>query len=142
MGQMTVGVLYGIPAPPEVDEFGRPLIDRLLKRCLSEFENTIDAYTKSRGGYVPGREYRFVPVSVHTPDLHLIGFWVAVAGEARDDCDCLDKPGVLHEIDQYGPYTHAYMKAHVRWKHFAQWAERQGYKFTDAKLWVTPLEVA
>ena len=129
MGQMALGILYGVEAPDDLPhEDGEGGAYRLLMRWgeakgIKWTSGGPKVRAKSEGG------------------TSLLGVWVAVGGGGED--------GAAHFLEQCmlladvaNVYARNISKAEKLWQRFAAWAEKEGVKLPPAKLWLTPCEVA
>lgn len=121
MGQMTVGVLYGVKEPKGVDLYGND--DSLVLR-----------YEQARG-HAPQADQG---------DGGVVGFWVAVGsgGGRESDCADLEAAVALDDIPDAKPYAMAYRRAWERWAAFDAWCTAQGVTLPPARLWLALTEVA
>jgi hypothetical protein len=132
MGQMVVGILYGVEAP-EVPARGDEDPDEGAGNLVYRWEKA-----KKITWDKPGPKVRFE----REGGVDLLGVWVAVGGSGED--------GAPHFLDEAVPLASAadlfrerIARAEKLWARFAAWAEKnEGLSLPLPKLWLTPTETA
>lgn len=127
MGQMSVGILYGVEPP----------------KALQLYEGADD---------VPGllEEYgdtclrKDCPDTTPDADKDLLGCWVAVAGDGSCRyCATLENVVALADLKKHVQYSKALNVAKKRWDRFTKWvAKYKCIQLPKAKLWIAPTEIA
>ena len=121
MGQMTLGVFYGVE---ETD-------DRQVSALRGKWE-ALPA--KKRGKPNLCRS--------HHGKVPLIGFWVAIGGDPDEAPGAVDLLGKTLHLDKVAELPSA-ARAHLAWERFAAWAlETQDADLGAPSLWLTSVEIA
>jgi hypothetical protein len=126
MGQIVLGVMYGVEIPKglnpwddEAHEDGS-LIDRWRKVARERYGKRGLAYT-------------------HESDKDILGYWVALYnGDEKGVPDLYGRSVPLRAFGRGRDYA----AASKRFRAFAAWARRQGVKLPKPALWLAPTEVA
>ena len=158
MGQMTVGILFGVRAPEGVELFSdsleRGANEGLLDRWSRECEALIDAHramvnakVRATPGVMPyhfeGAHDRYVPDAMHDNDPYLIGFWICAGASGKDGLPHMENLAMpTSKVRTVEPYAKAYRNAKRRWSRFAKWARAQGVDLPKPRLWRAETEVA
>lgn len=146
MGQMTIGIMFGIKLPQGWHwEFGANCnvdddSDGIAEKCYEAFESQIQAATSEPGESVVEQ---FIPDVDY--ESNLIGFWVAAGASGKPGCPDLVEGGAipLRDLDQMPPYDRAITVAQERWARFAKWAEKsENVGLPEPRLWILNTEVA
>lgn len=145
MGGWTIGILFGCEVPADIDLHGDdgPGFG-LLGKCEKAFEAQIKA-TKASGVLkrFETAESVFVPDTESSGSTYMMGFWVAAGGSGKPGCVNLNSACVqLDEIATTKPFMGAIARARLRWRRFARWAKAEGVTLPEARLYLTPCEVA
>lgn len=165
MGQMTMGIMWGVRVPKGVrlwnDEDSTGLLDHWCEACREEIDKHDDArsaWVTAKPGRMPyqricGRR-RYVPD--YEPDAGVCGFWIAVGAGGKDGLPSLDEwqsPGYTPvEMTRAGvklAFPKAYRNAVARWARFRRWCDdhadldgAERFAVTAPSLWLVPTEVA
>lgn len=123
MGQMVLGVLWGVEVPDDVDMCdgeGDPVV-------LKQY----GALARVKTADEPSNVY----------DDGLLGFWVVLD---RSDEDHVPSFSTATPFEGFagGPYANSLGRAKKRWEKFTTWASSQGHHFPLPKLWLAQTEVA
>ena len=133
MGSQTNGLMYGIRVPasakPMYDEdYSTPIEKRGL---INRWEATLGKGRKA-----------IEAVPTYDENYDVVGFWVAVGKDGKDNVPSLDTPVALNDVETTKPYAASCQKARKRWDAFAKWAATQGAVFPIAQVWLTVTEVS
>lgn len=158
MGQITIGVLYGIEIPADMvtvnddydgeERIGEPGV-------LEAFEDAIASRIKAlhaklsldTSRYVSMFDIarRFVPDTEYDGNVPLIGFWCAVGASGRSECASFGDqslPLSAKAFREHERFARSHKNARRRWRRFARWAAERGIALPKPRLWITPTEVA
>lgn len=129
MGQMTYGILLGVPAP-EDDE---ALLEEWAEVNKTKIKKSPLSYWEARSQIVPDFE------GEGEGDIPYLGFWVAAGASGKDGVDYLEGFPLDDIASKYGKAIKAAKK---RWQTFVDWAAAKGVNLPEAKLYLLETEVA
>ena len=153
MGQITIGILFGVQAPEGVELYSDDSESGLLERwydrnaaAIAARRQWIDRRCMSVPGTMPWQfesgEQRIVPDLETETETPMLGFWVAAGASGKSGLPYLGAAVPLSAIRTTEPYARAYRNARRRWWRFVRWARTQGVELPRPRLWITQTEVA
>jgi len=155
MGQMTVGILYGVRWPEGLvlysDEEGeKGLLDRWYdanREAIDARYEWIKARCMAKPGTMPyqfeGGSARIIPDAEYDNDPPLMGFWICAGASGKDGLPRMESLAMpTAKVRTVEPYAKAYRNARRRWGRFARWARAQGVEVGKPRLWRAETEVA
>ncbi len=155
MGQMTIGILFGVAVPGGLvlyddEDYEKGLLDRWQAAnadAITARQEWITARVMSGCGKMPyefeSGDDRIVPDMESDSRPQLLGFWVCAGASGKNGLPNLHYLAVpLAAIRTTEPYARAYRNARRRWWRFVRWARTQGVDLPRPRLWITPTEVA
>lgn len=157
MGQTTVGILFGVRSPEDVelrdeesDDEPTGLLDRWERECvqlIAAHDDNRDALIRATPGLMPYEvedgTARYVPDVEYDSDPPVFGFWIAVGASGKAEVPSLENlamPAARVKTDER--FVKAYCSAKRRWSRFARWARAQGVEVGKPRLWRVETEVA
>lgn len=157
MGQITLGILYGVEAPEGVVLLAEDREDG----C--EDDGLLDAWERACGGPIGRLQERFtagvlagkrrqwgadastryIPDIEYTAGARLLGFWVAVGATGKSGVPRLSHTPLLISPRSFREeYPRGYAHARRRWRRFARWAVARGVTLPRARMWLVETDVA
>lgn len=137
MGQITYGLLYGIP-DQKIQGF-EP--DKTLEEYRASQIGRIKKLEKALG-YLWRAEAAVVPSCQTESDTPFMGFVFAAGASGKDGVPFLGSFRVDAPLDNDERYKKSLKAAARAWAAFSAWCDGQGIRMPEAHVWLIETEVA